>query len=73
MGQAMAVQRVSDTVLYRRYFGETQVVAGPQEEAHTRAEGTLALACKHEEYGNETYGLRLVGEIAAQTPVVRAS
>jgi hypothetical protein len=46
--------------------GEAQLLAGRPEEAQSLAESTLALACEHQERGNEAYALRLLGEITAQ-------
>jgi tetratricopeptide (TPR) repeat protein len=42
------------------------VLAGRLDEAHALAERALALAHRHQEWGNEAYALHLLGEIAAQ-------
>ena len=47
-------------------LGETHLLAGRLEEAHTLAEGALALAREHQERGHQAYALRLLGEIAAR-------
>jgi predicted ATPase len=47
-------------------LGEAHVLAGRLEEAHTLAEHTLALTRRHQEWGNEAYTLRLLGDIAAR-------
>jgi tetratricopeptide (TPR) repeat protein len=47
-------------------LGEAYVQAGRLEDAHTLAEGALALTRKHQERGNEAYALRLLGDIAAR-------
>jgi len=47
-------------------LGETQLLAGRLEEAHTLAERTLAFTRAHQERGNEAYALRLLGAIAAR-------
>jgi tetratricopeptide (TPR) repeat protein len=47
-------------------MGEAQVLADRMEEAHALAERALALACEHQERGNEAYALRLLGDIAVR-------
>ena len=47
-------------------LGEAQMLAGHLEEAQARAERMVALAREHQERGNETYALLLLGDIAAQ-------
>jgi tetratricopeptide (TPR) repeat protein len=66
MEQAIAVDRVSAQALCRLFLGEAQVLAGHLEEAHALAERPLALARERQERGNETYALRLLGEIATR-------
>src|SRR2546427_10533418 len=50
---------------FRLSLREGQVLAGGLEEAHARAERTLALARAHQERGHQTYALRLLGDTAA--------
>jgi tetratricopeptide (TPR) repeat protein len=64
--QAMATQRVSDQALCHLSLGETLALIDRLEEAHTLAEGALALARAHQERGHEAYALRLLGDIAAR-------
>jgi tetratricopeptide (TPR) repeat protein len=47
-------------------LGEAHMLAGRREEAHARAERTLALARAYQERGNQAYVLRLLGDLAAQ-------
>jgi tetratricopeptide (TPR) repeat protein len=50
-------------------LGEAQLLAGHLDEAHALAERALAHAREHQERGNQTYALRLLGDIAAhRTP-----
>jgi hypothetical protein len=50
-------------------LGEAQLLAGHLDEAHTLAAQALAHAREHQERGNQTYALRLLGDIAAhRTP-----
>ena len=42
------------------------MLAGRLEEAHTLAEGALALARAHQEGGHQAYALRLLGDITAR-------
>src|SRR5262249_30528125 len=65
MEQAIATKRGEYQVFCSLALGEAQVLAGLLEAAHTLAEGTLALACEHQERGNQAYALRLLGDIAA--------
>jgi class 3 adenylate cyclase/tetratricopeptide (TPR) repeat protein len=50
----------------RLSLGEAHLRAGSLKEAHALAERTLALACEHQERGNQAYALRLLGDIAAE-------
>ncbi len=50
-------------------LGEAQLLAGHLDEAHALAERALAHAREHQERGNQTYALRLLGDIAVhRTP-----
>jgi predicted ATPase len=49
-----------------RSLGEAQMLAGRLEEAHALAERALALARERQEWGNQAYALRLLGDIAAR-------
>jgi DNA-binding winged helix-turn-helix (wHTH) protein/tetratricopeptide (TPR) repeat protein len=66
MEQAMATERVGDAVLCHLSLGEAHLMAGHLEEAHTLAKHALALACKHQERGNQACALCLLGEIAVR-------
>ena len=57
---------VTEQALCSFSLGEAQVWAGRMEEAHTLAEGALALAREHQERGNQAYALRLLGDIATR-------
>jgi tetratricopeptide (TPR) repeat protein len=46
-------------------LGEAYMLTGRLEEAHVLAEGALAHACAHQEWGQKAYALRLLSEIAA--------
>jgi len=67
--QALEQATAGETVAFqgrcRLSLGEAQMLAGRLEKAQALAEGTLALARAHQERGNETYALRLLGDIAA--------
>jgi tetratricopeptide (TPR) repeat protein len=67
MEETMAMELVEFQTLCSLTIGETQLMAGHLEEAHTLAEGALAHACEHQERGNEAYALRLLGDIAARS------
>jgi len=54
-------------------LGETHLQAGHLEEAHTLAKRALAFAHAHQERGNETYALRLLGDIAARHDLPEAA
>ena len=54
-------------------LGETHLQAGHLEEPHTLAKRALALAHAHQERGNETYALRLLGDIAARHDLPEAA
>jgi tetratricopeptide (TPR) repeat protein len=68
--QAMAPPTATEwahyEVLSRLSLGETQVLAGRLEAAHTLADRVLAHACAHQERGTQAYALRLLGDIAAR-------
>jgi class 3 adenylate cyclase/tetratricopeptide (TPR) repeat protein len=49
-------------------LGEAYLKAGRLDEAHARAQEALEFARTRNERGNETYALRLLGEIAAHRP-----
>ena len=68
LSQSVAGARVGYQVLCYLALGESERLAGHLEEAHTHADGALALARKHHERGHEAYTrhlLHLLGEIAA--------
>jgi class 3 adenylate cyclase/tetratricopeptide (TPR) repeat protein len=66
MEQTIATETVVYQALCRLSLGEAQLLAGRLEEAHALAERALALAREYQERGNQTYALRLLGEIAAR-------
>jgi tetratricopeptide (TPR) repeat protein len=47
-------------------LSEAQMLAGHLDEAHALAEQVLVLASTRQERGNQTYALRLLGEIATR-------
>jgi tetratricopeptide (TPR) repeat protein len=51
--------------LYHLSLGQVRLLAGHLDEAQARAERAQALACAHQERGNQAYALRLLGDIAA--------
>ena len=57
MEQSTARETVAYQVLCRLPLGEAQLLAGRLEEAHTLAEGALALAREHQERSNQAYAL----------------
>jgi tetratricopeptide (TPR) repeat protein len=63
--QTAALEMTAYQALCTLSLGETHMVAGRLEEAHTLAERAFALARKHKERGHEAYALRLLGEVAA--------
>jgi tetratricopeptide (TPR) repeat protein len=68
--QAMERTVAGETAVYQALcslsVGHAQLQAGHLEEAQVLAERALALACKHQERGNQAYALRLLGDIAAR-------
>jgi tetratricopeptide (TPR) repeat protein len=70
LAQALEQSPATETIYFQAHcrlsLGEAQALAGRLEEAHTLAERALALACEHQERGNETYALRLLGDIAVR-------
>jgi tetratricopeptide (TPR) repeat protein len=64
--QATAAEMIGRQALCSLSLGEAQLLAGRLEEAHALAERALTLAREHQERGNETYALRLLGEVAAR-------
>jgi tetratricopeptide (TPR) repeat protein len=66
MEQSAATESVYFQALCRLSLGEAQMLAGHLEEAHALAERTLAQARERQERGNQTYALRLLGDIAAR-------
>jgi tetratricopeptide (TPR) repeat protein len=70
MEQTAAPEPVAFQALCSLSLGEAHLLASRLEEAHTLAEGALALAREHQERGNQAYALRLLGDIAAyrETP-----
>jgi tetratricopeptide (TPR) repeat protein len=64
--QATAAEMIGRQAVCHLSLGEAQVLSGRLEDAHALAERTLALACEHQERGNEAYALRLHGDIAAR-------
>jgi tetratricopeptide (TPR) repeat protein len=63
--QSLAMARVPFELLCRLALGEAQARASRLGEALTHAERALALACAHQERGNQAYALRLLGGIEA--------
>jgi hypothetical protein len=66
MEQAMATERVGNVVLCALSLGEAHLTAGRLDEVYTLAKHDLALACEHQERGNQAYALRLPSDIAAR-------
>jgi tetratricopeptide (TPR) repeat protein len=66
MEQSTAMEMAVTQTLCRLSLGEAHLLAGCLEEAHTFAAQALELARVHQERGNETYALRLLGEIAVR-------
>jgi class 3 adenylate cyclase/tetratricopeptide (TPR) repeat protein len=67
--QSTVMGRVEDKAPCGLSLSEAQMLTGRLEEAHALTEHALALACAHQERGNQAYALRLLGEIAAhRTP-----
>jgi class 3 adenylate cyclase/tetratricopeptide (TPR) repeat protein len=64
--QRVATGTVSFQALCSLSLGEAQMGAGRLEEAQALAEQALALAHEHQQRGNQAYGLRLLGDIAAR-------
>jgi hypothetical protein len=64
--QASATPRVIDQAVCGLSLAEAHALAGRLEAAHTLAEHMLTLARRHQEWSNQAYALRLLGEIAAQ-------
>jgi tetratricopeptide (TPR) repeat protein len=68
--QAMEQSTATESAYYETFcglsLGEAHMLAGCLEEAHARAERTLALARAYQERGNQAYALRLLGDLAAQ-------
>ena len=68
--QAMEQSTATESAYYETFcglsLGEAHMLAGRLEEAHARAERTLALARAYQERGNQAYALRLLGDLAAQ-------
>jgi tetratricopeptide (TPR) repeat protein len=64
MEQTIATARGEYPALCGLTLGEAHLLAGRLEEAYALAEGALALAREHQERGNETYALHLLGDIA---------
>ena len=63
--QLTALERVDFQARCYLSLGEAHMQAGPLDDAHTLAERALTHARTYKEHGNETYALRLLGEIAA--------
>ena len=72
MEQTIATEMGGFQALCHLPLGEAQLLAGRLEEAHALAERALALAREHQERGHEAYALRLLGDIAARSRVIRA-
>jgi class 3 adenylate cyclase/tetratricopeptide (TPR) repeat protein len=67
--QSIATEMIAFQAPCDLSLGEAQLLAGRLEEAHALAERALAHAREHQERGNQTYALRLLGDIAAhRTP-----
>jgi tetratricopeptide (TPR) repeat protein len=68
--QAMEQSTTTESAYYETFYnlslGEAHMLAGRLEEAHARAERTLALARTYQERGNQAYALRLLGEMTAR-------
>jgi tetratricopeptide (TPR) repeat protein len=67
MGQITALERVEGRVQCHLALADVQLRAGCLAEAHALTERALVLAREGQERGRETYTLRLLGEIAAQS------
>jgi class 3 adenylate cyclase/tetratricopeptide (TPR) repeat protein len=67
--QSIATEMIAFQAPCDLSLGEAQLLAGRLEEAHALAERALAHAREHQERGNQTYALRLLGDITAhRTP-----
>jgi tetratricopeptide (TPR) repeat protein len=66
MEQTRAMDMAGFQSLCSLPLGEAQLLAGRREEAHALAKRALAIAREHKERGNESYALRLLGNIAAR-------
>jgi tetratricopeptide (TPR) repeat protein len=66
VGQSAATETIYFQSLCGLSLGEAQLLAGRLEESHALAEQALALACAHQERGNQAYALCLLGDIAAR-------
>jgi class 3 adenylate cyclase/tetratricopeptide (TPR) repeat protein len=66
MEQTTAMDIVVFQVVCGLSLGEALLWAGRVKEVHPLAERTLALACEHQERGNQAYALRLLGDIAVE-------
>ena len=67
--QSIATEMIAFQAPCDLSLGEAQLLAGHLDEAHALAERALAHAREHQERGNQTYALRLLGDIAAhRTP-----
>jgi tetratricopeptide (TPR) repeat protein len=64
--QTTAMEMGGFQALCRLALGEARLLAGRLEDAHALAEQALAHAREHQERGNQTYALRLLGDIAAR-------
>ena len=63
--QSIATEMIAFQASCDLSLGEAQLLAGHLDEAHALAERALAHAREHQERGNQTYALRLLGDIAA--------
>jgi tetratricopeptide (TPR) repeat protein len=66
IAQTVALDIVDVQAFCHLALGEAHLLAGRPEEAHALAEQTLKLARQRQEWGNEAYALRLLGEIVAR-------
>jgi tetratricopeptide (TPR) repeat protein len=69
MEEALTNPGTTGTVLHPlllAYLGETHLLAGRRDDALVVARRALELAHRQKERGNEAWGLRLLGEIAAR-------
>jgi tetratricopeptide (TPR) repeat protein len=69
---AASMKRRSDQALWLVHLGEAHLAMGRTDDASSCAEQAIELAGNFREKGNQAYGLRLLGEIAAHSAPLEA-